>query len=47
MDRELLIEVGVEELPAAWLPSLTRQLSERLAQRLRDFRISAEEPVES
>ena len=30
MDRELLIEIGVEELPAAWLPGLTRQLAERL-----------------
>ena len=24
MDRELLIEIGVEELPAGWLPALTR-----------------------
>lgn len=47
MDRELLIEIGVEELPAGWLPSLTRQMSERLGQRLRDFRISADVPVES
>lgn len=47
MDRELLIEIGVEELPASWLPALTRQLSERLGQRLRDFRISADVPVES
>ena len=30
MDRELLIEIGVEELPAAWLPALTRQLGERV-----------------
>ena len=29
MDRELLIEIGVEELPAAWMPELTRQLAER------------------
>ena len=28
MDRELLLEIGVEELPAAWLPGLTTQLSE-------------------
>ena len=27
MDRELLIEIGVEELPAAWLPGLTQQLA--------------------
>ena len=30
MDRELLIEIGVEELPAAWMPGLTRQLAERV-----------------
>ena len=30
MDRELLIEIGVEELPASWMPGLTRQLAERL-----------------
>ena len=24
MDRELLIEIGGEEIPASWLPGLTR-----------------------
>ena len=24
MDRELLIEIGCEEIPASWLPGLTR-----------------------
>ena len=47
MDRELLIEIGVEELPAGWLPSLTRQMAARLETRLRDFRISAGAQVES
>ncbi len=47
MDRELIIEIGVEELPAAWLPKLTRQLSERLDARLTEFRISAGVPVET
>ena len=46
MDRELLIEIGVEELPAGWLPSLTRQMQERLGAKLREFRISADAPVE-
>ena len=46
MDRELLIEIGVEELPAGWLPSLNRQLQERLGAKLREFRISADAPVE-
>ena len=36
MDRELLIEIGVEELPAAWLPRLTRQLAERVGARLKE-----------
>ena len=47
MDRELLIEVGVEELPAGWLPGLTRQLGERLQARLKDHRIAAGAPVET
>ena len=47
MDRELLIEIGVEELPASWLPGLTRQLAERLEARLKEMRIAAGAPVES
>jgi len=47
MDRELLLEIGVEELPASWLPGLTRQLAERLGARLTEYRISAGAPVES
>jgi len=47
MDRELLIEIGVEELPAAWMPGLTRQLGERLTARLNEFRIAPMAPVES
>jgi glycyl-tRNA synthetase beta chain len=34
MDRELLLEIGVEEMPAAWLPSLNTQLAARLGARL-------------
>ena len=47
MDRELLIEIGVEELPAAWMPGLTRQLAERLDARLKEFRIAPGAPIES
>jgi glycyl-tRNA synthetase beta chain len=47
MDRELLIEIGVEELPAAWMPGLTRQLGERLEARLREARIAPGAPVET
>ncbi|HEU4939237.1 MAG TPA: glycine--tRNA ligase subunit beta [Vicinamibacterales bacterium] len=47
MDRELLIEIGVEELPAAWMPGLTRQLADRLKDRLTEFRIAPMAAVES
>jgi glycyl-tRNA synthetase beta chain len=47
MDRELLLEIGVEELPAAWLPGLTRQLAERVGARLIECRIGAGAPIES
>ena len=47
MDRELLIEIGVEELPAAWLPGLTRQLADRLEARLKEYRIAPGAPVET
>jgi glycyl-tRNA synthetase beta chain len=46
MDRELLIEIGVEELPASWLPGLTRQIAERTEARLREMRIAPGAPVE-
>jgi glycyl-tRNA synthetase beta chain len=47
MDRELLIEIGVEELPASWLPGLNRQLHDRLEARLKEFRIAPGAPIES
>jgi glycyl-tRNA synthetase beta chain len=47
MDRELLIEIGVEELPAAWLPGLTKQVAEKLEARLRELRMVPDVPVES
>jgi glycyl-tRNA synthetase beta chain len=47
MDRELLIEIGVEELPASWMPGLTRKLAERLEARLKEFRIAPGAAVES
>ena len=47
MDRELLIEIGVEELPAAWLPALTRQLGERVEARLKEARIAPGAPIET
>ena len=47
MDRELLIEIGVEELPAAWLPGLTRQMAEKLEARLREMRMTPDVAIES
>ena len=47
MDRELLIEIGVEELPAGWMPGVTRQLADRLEARLKEYRIAPGAPVES
>jgi glycyl-tRNA synthetase beta chain len=47
MDRELLLEIGCEELPASWLGPLTRQLGERLAAQLAAFRIGVGAPLET
>ncbi|MGE0813960.1 MAG: glycine--tRNA ligase subunit beta [Vicinamibacterales bacterium] len=47
MDRELLIEIGTEELPARWLPGLTAQFGEALEKRLGEARLAPAEPVET
>ena len=47
MDRELLLELGTEELPASWLPGLTRQIRDGLDGALRTHRLVADAPVES
>jgi glycyl-tRNA synthetase beta chain len=47
MDRELLLEIGTEELPAAWLPGLTRQVRDGLDGALRAHRLLPDAPVES
>ena len=36
----MLLEIGCEELPASWLPSLTRQLGEKLGARLDEARLA-------
>jgi glycyl-tRNA synthetase beta chain len=46
MDRELLLELGTEELPASWLPGLTRQIRDGLAGALGVHRLAAAAPVE-
>src|SRR5688500_9930659 len=47
MDRELLIEIGVEELPASWLPALTAQVGTRLDARLKELRLPPAAPIET
>ena len=47
MDRELLLEIGCEELPASWLPGLTNQIGEVLSQKLREHRLPPEAPADT
>ena len=47
MDRELLIEIGVEEVPASWLPSLVSQLAQVTTAQLKAARLDIDAPVES
>ena len=47
MDRELLIEIGCEEIPASWLPGLTAQLARHLDARLKWCRLASVAPAES
>jgi glycyl-tRNA synthetase beta chain len=47
MERELLLEIGTEELPASWLPGLTRQIRDGLDGALRSHRLIPDAPVES
>ena len=47
MDRELLIEIGCEEIPASWLPKLTSDLGTELDARLRSLRLTPEAPMET
>jgi glycyl-tRNA synthetase beta chain len=47
LDRELLIEIGCEEIPASWLPGLTTQLGRHLDARLKEFRLTGEGAAET
>jgi glycyl-tRNA synthetase beta chain len=47
MDRELLIEIGCEEIPAGWLPGLTAQLARHVDARLKDARLTSDAPAEA
>ena len=46
MERELLLEIGTEELPASWLPGLTRQIRDGLEGALRAHRLTPDALVE-
>ncbi|MBS1818833.1 MAG: glycine--tRNA ligase subunit beta [Acidobacteria bacterium] len=47
MDRELLLEIGCEEIPASWLPGLTNQIGEVVLTQLKEHRLAPEAPVET
>jgi glycyl-tRNA synthetase beta chain len=47
MDRELLLEIGTEEIPASWLPGLTTQIGTVLEAKLKDARLSSLDPIET
>jgi glycyl-tRNA synthetase beta chain len=47
VDRELLIEIGTEEIPASWLPALTTEIGVRLEARLKEFRLAPAAPIET
>lgn len=47
MKRELLLEIGTEELPAAWLPRLTTELREVVAAQLLEARLEVDGEVET
>lgn len=47
MDRELLLELGCEELPASWLPGLTNQIGEAVVAQLTEHRLPPEAAAET
>lgn len=46
-ERELLLEIGCEELPASWLPGLTAHLGSAIEARLKEARLTTDGPVET
>jgi glycyl-tRNA synthetase beta chain len=47
MERELLLEVGCEEIPASWLPGLTTGIGEAIVAQLKEHRMAADAPAET
>ena len=46
-NKELLIEIGCEEIPAGWLPGLTAQFASHLKNRLQEQRLEPSPLVET
>jgi len=47
VDRELVLEIGCEEIPASWLPDATNQLGEVVIAQLKEHRLPPEAPAET
>jgi glycyl-tRNA synthetase beta chain len=47
VDREFLLEIGCEEIPASWLPGLTQQVGDTVVAQLREHRLPPESPAET
>jgi len=47
MDRELLLEIGCEEIPASWLPALTEHLGDAVIAEWKEQRLPPEAPAET
>jgi glycyl-tRNA synthetase beta chain len=47
VDRELLLDIGCEVLPASWLPGLTNQIGDVVSRQLREHRLPPESPADT
>jgi glycyl-tRNA synthetase beta chain len=47
MERELFLEIGLEELPASWMPGLNLQIAEKIKTRLAGMNLKQAGSVES
>jgi len=47
MERELFLEIGVEELPASWMPALNLQIAEKIKARLTSMNLKQTGTIEA
>lgn len=47
MERELFLEIGLEELPASWMPGLNVQIAEKIKARLTSMNLKQSGAIES